>query len=480
MADTKTIQTRIVLRNDTQENWNTSENRLKKGEMAISYVGDGKAEIRFGETDGAQPYGNAVKLQISADQVLGLTKELNSISVSNYGFNTSLDPQTATAAEISAEISAKIFAENGKTVDKYNVGDSVVLREQIADTGKYQHAAYVWNGTAWEAMDGTYNADSVYFKENYDFVGDYERVGNITKGDTYETKGKSVSEVMGKIFTKELSVTTKPVPSVTITATNNSYEVGSSVKPTFTLTFDPKTYTYGSNTNPKDGSTTGVTASKYKITYNRQGTTTTLTGDWTTSVEDTAITVTNGTNTQSVALTADFTLPAEGTYVPTTNLGNEDLDKRVTTTSNTATATGKITGYYKWFYTYKNNAGVVAGLTKPSITQADITALNADSKSLDSTNIRKWSSTTSNTCPGSITTSGMQQIFIAAPKATVGSKKIKILNKADNSPAGTVQGPFDVTVKDAGGTAVAYSLFVVDNTNPEAASPSQIYNITCA
>ena len=41
-------------------------------------------------------------------------------------------------------------------------------------------------------MDGTYNADSVYFKDNYVFVGDYDRVGNITKNDSYSTAGKSV------------------------------------------------------------------------------------------------------------------------------------------------------------------------------------------------------------------------------------------------------------------------------------------------
>ena len=31
---------------------------------------------------------------------------------------------------------------------------------------KKEYTAYVWNGTAWEAMDGNYSADNVFMSEN--------------------------------------------------------------------------------------------------------------------------------------------------------------------------------------------------------------------------------------------------------------------------------------------------------------------------
>ena len=41
-------------------------------------------------------------------------------------------------------------------------GDIVIVKDPIAND-KFQYTAYVYNGTAWAAMDGNYNAKNVFF-----------------------------------------------------------------------------------------------------------------------------------------------------------------------------------------------------------------------------------------------------------------------------------------------------------------------------
>ncbi len=56
-------------------------------------------------------------------------------------------------------------------------------------------------------------------------------------------------------------------PTCSITQTAKSVEVGTTVTPSFTLSFDAKKYAYGSNTNISLNSTTGATATTYVLTY---------------------------------------------------------------------------------------------------------------------------------------------------------------------------------------------------------------------
>ena len=85
MAEQKTLNTRVILRNDSVDNWSSTNSKtLLKGEVGIAYVGNGKAEIRIGTQDGNKQYKDAVKLQISADQVVGLTDTINSLSTTHY------------------------------------------------------------------------------------------------------------------------------------------------------------------------------------------------------------------------------------------------------------------------------------------------------------------------------------------------------------------------------------------------------------
>lgn len=56
-----------------------------------------------------------------------------------------------------------------KTVAEFtsgtNVGDIAINKKTITGDKK-EYTAYVWNGAAWEAMDGNYSADNVFMPEN--------------------------------------------------------------------------------------------------------------------------------------------------------------------------------------------------------------------------------------------------------------------------------------------------------------------------
>lgn len=41
--------------------------------------------------------------------------------------------------------------------------DDIFVVKTLISGDKYSYTAYVYNGSAWAAMDGNYNAESVYF-----------------------------------------------------------------------------------------------------------------------------------------------------------------------------------------------------------------------------------------------------------------------------------------------------------------------------
>ncbi len=71
MALNDTLKTRILLRNDTLANWESSNLVLGKGEVAIATLAGGElAEVRVGT--GSSTWATALKLNVNADQISGL------------------------------------------------------------------------------------------------------------------------------------------------------------------------------------------------------------------------------------------------------------------------------------------------------------------------------------------------------------------------------------------------------------------------
>lgn len=70
------INTRILLRTDSLANWQSSTLVLNKGEVAIATLDGGKlAEVRVG-TGGTCTWANALKLNVTADQISGLIETI--------------------------------------------------------------------------------------------------------------------------------------------------------------------------------------------------------------------------------------------------------------------------------------------------------------------------------------------------------------------------------------------------------------------
>lgn len=447
------VNTRVVLKNDELSNWLSSTSiDLKKGELAFAKMENGKYELRIGQ-DGK--YDAGAQLQLSASQIVGLETKLNDVTVSNYAGETTLDPQTATAEAILAEANRI----SGKTADDYKVGDSLVLREKIGETGKFQHAAYVWNGTAWEAMDGTYNADSVYFKDDYVFVGDYDRVGNITKNDSYSTAGKSVQEVMMKVFTKELSSTaTKPTFDLTV-ASHTDGEIGTTYTvPVATLKMTGVgSYTYAPTNANCSVEIGDATVSCLATGY------TSLTASNATAMKlnSTVATAAGTANAETYLSTAaTYNYKAEATYtdgvMPKTNLGAEQPSTQIKSEKVTKTASATYTGKWPCYYAFT---------ASPKDAPTAITANNGNVTVDGVTYTRLLDDFAHTTFTASST---WYQLYYLVPKAKQTKTTWSGVDKNNVDLPSKTSKSATVTFKD--GTTAEYTVFVVSNAQPYSAT----------
>ena len=227
-------------------------------------------------------------------------------------------------------------------------GDMVIIKDKIAE-GKYQHTAYVYTGSTWEAMDGNYNAENVYFDEDLKTT---HAIGNITLTNgqaTISAAGKNLKQVFDAIFLQEKNPAITN-PSVSISAPKNkSYEVGTKVTPTYEGRYNAGSYEFGP--------ATGITASGWAAIDTNNKTVSGQTGSF---PELTVIDGINYTITVSAVL-------SDGA-IPKTNTGNDYAAGQLKEKTYSATSTA-ISGYRNTFYgtlTNKNalTSDIVRGLTK--------------------------------------------------------------------------------------------------------------------
>lgn len=317
-----------------------------------------------------------------------------------------------------------------------NEGDVFVIKTPIT-SGKHSFSSFIYDKNKWNAMDGNVDANNVILPKDITTAGSYTNVGNITKGSTELTAGKSIADVLQAIFTKELNPTAT-APSVNLSVPNaGSHEVGSVVSISYQASLNPGSYTYGP--------ATGVQAESWSITDNAGHTATEPTGSFD------SVTVTDNINYK---ITAQAT-HTEGA-VPVTNLGNPYAASQIAAGTKSKTS-GSLTGFRKYFY----GSNVVAA-------------------ELNSANIRKL--TNSN---GALGTSksfdmniaeGTTQVIIAFPTATGKTLSSVIDTGAMNSP---ITDSFIKSVVDVEGAngyeAVSYDVYVY---SPETALGANTYKVT--
>ena len=315
------LKTKLVIRNDSAENWTTKNPVLLKGELGIEIdtnlfkIGDGLTAWT------ALPYANESAPAQTTYQAIPTEGQ------------SDLDAIAAVVG--SAEL---------------HEGDTAICIRNIGTADHKSYTAYVYNGTNWAAMDGNYDASNVYFDADFTAT---EKVGTISipssGSTTVAAQGKSLKEFLAGLLAAEKQPTaTQPAVSISV-STGKAYEVGTTVTPTYSASLSSGSYTYGP--------ATGITPKTWSVTNSATDETlTTATGSF-------ANVVVGDSTNYSVTATATYDAGA----MPKTNIGNDAPDKQIPAGSKSATASQKITGFRNFFYgvvkTTDLTSAIIRGLT---------------------------------------------------------------------------------------------------------------------
>ena len=419
---TKKLKTTIIMRNDTAENWSTKHPILAKGEFGVENdtnkfkIGDGVTawdELGYAGADETQ---------------------INSLIAAAEDNFTEVVPNDS---ETDAQAIARVITAPSK-------GDITVVKRTFGGD-KQSYTGYVYNGTAWGAMDGNYNANNVYLDDDIKMAGNYTQVGNLTKTQngtaTFATKGKSIAEALTDIFSKRLQPGTPTAPAVTLTfGQAKAYEVGTTVSPTYSASLSAGSYTYGP--------ATGITATSWEISDTAGNTADTATGSFADVV---------------VADNTNYKITAKANYgegaVAKDNLGS-DSNPVVKIAAGSATKTsGAITGYRNTFY------GTVT--EKAEVTSTIIRGLSGKSN-------EAWSNGKSFTVNIPV---GAVRVIFAYPATLQDVSSVKDVNglNAEIKSAFTKSA---VTVAGAGADAgIEYKVYVADFAEPVANANSYTVKI---
>lgn len=151
-----------------------------------------------------------------------------------------------------------------------HVGDQAIVKRVISATTagtKYAYTAYVYDGAAWTAMDGNYNADNVYFNENLTATYPIGKYTIPASGSTtIPAEGKSLKAVLNDIIAEEKQPeVTKPTGKFVSYTGISSDTVEPGTKRSGTVYYElglgsVGSYTYGPTV-------TGVEPSGYSLKY---------------------------------------------------------------------------------------------------------------------------------------------------------------------------------------------------------------------
>ena len=303
----KTINTRLKLLYKTHAEWEAIKDTFVplRGEACFELFEDGSVKFKIG--DGAKklselPY-------VGGEDVVA----------------------TQVYEVIPTESQSHVDAITAAVGENALVAGDIAIVKDVISGDKYQYTAYVYNGSAWVAMDGNYNAENVYFDKD---LVTTSAVGNITLTNgqaTIAATGKNLKQVFDTIFVKEKNPSvTQPSVSVSL-AGAGAKEVGTKVTPSYTASFNAGKYEFGP--------ATGCSITSWSVTdTNNAEPLNTATGSFA------EITVADDTN-YKVTATGNF---SEG-VIPVTNVGNEYAAGKIAAGSKSATSSA-ITGYRNSFY----------------------------------------------------------------------------------------------------------------------------------
>lgn len=354
MAET-VLKTIIQVRRDTAANWETNKTIVPAaGEPCLNL------------DTGVVVYGNGTDTY----ETLVAAYEANKAVMANHYEGVKQD------GESDNDVIERVL---GKLEASAQTDDIFVVKSLISD-GKYSYTAFVYNGTAWAAMDGNYNAKNVYFDQNLTFTYQFGKYKPDSSGSvsipTYDD-GMSLYDMLMKTHSEEKNPTVD-TPSISFTTGNQSGEVGSKYTiPTATLKVtDVGSYTYGSkdaNDKTYSAEDTGVTFAVGDVTITQGATSksneSALGKNGTLALQATTdgeTLFTDTTITYAFSAKADYT---ESDRVPVTNLGNKVDSLKIKSGSLTGNCSAVMTGWRKMFMGTVTDASaaitsdVIRGLT---------------------------------------------------------------------------------------------------------------------
>ena len=441
---TKTLNTRIQLRNDLKATWEQKNPVLLVGEVGIE-LDTNKIKIGDGITAWSDlPYAGADEQQI---------KDLIAAEEDNF---TTVVPN---ADEEDTAAIARVCTEPKK-------GDICVIKREFT-TGKYSYTGYVYDGSNWGAMDGNYNAENVYFKQDFTYTAGIGALTAPTAAEgskTLAATGKNIKEVLATILAKEKYPTvTQPSVSITVKRdggtpinSNLAVEYGTTVALSCSMGQNNGSYTYG----PATGVTWTAAENKYEL-YNGSSISETKTASTTASF---SVKVESGDS-----YSVKFTGKHSAGVTPLTNLGNDatiDHDgaegsKVSAIAAGTKTATSKTITGYKMGRFYGTSSTKITGAP----TSAQVRALSKNN-----------SATTTGTFEFDVPV-GASTIIIAVADTTAGARKLtSVLNTTVNAEMGTSFTKYtNVTVNGADNTAANGGSYTVWTYSPAEAYGSSAH-----
>lgn len=139
-------------------------------------------------------------------------------------------------------------------------GDMGVVISAIdgADGTKKSYTAYVYDGSAWKAMDGNYDASNVYFGKDITYTVGIGTLAKPSGSATFNAKGKSLEQVLSSLMAKEANPgKTEPAVSFTSQGGIGTYEIGTKKDLSYAVSLSAGEYTYGP--------ATGITAQSWSV-----------------------------------------------------------------------------------------------------------------------------------------------------------------------------------------------------------------------
>lgn len=417
------LRTRIVLRNDSTANWLTNSDQvLLKGEVGIEFLTDGKVKMKVG--DG--------------------TKTWNELPY--FGGDESHVYEATLATDETKEAAiARVVGDNTPAV-----GDIAIVKALIGGE-KYEYTAYVYNGTAWAAMDGNYSAENVYFNEN---LLTTVAIGNIalTNGQAeIPSIGKNLKETWDAIFLKENKNIAVTNPSVSVSGTLKYVEVGNYDAQTVTVTYEDGKYEYGYTTESgnegdtatavTNNGTTGATVTAYKLTDGVNNINPTVEGG-------NSFAISSGSKTTKASLSVKGSATYGNGYTPVSNLKKMYPAKAIKAGTTAEVSKELFRWYIPMYYGFKYGTNVIAD--PANITASEVKALG---------NVIKDATAYNATKPTSVTATGSwRQFFVAVPASYNASLKSFI--DSNNLPS-TIEKAANVTLA-LGTASIEYEVWYVN------------------